>query len=166
MKVFLFLIIVIFGARVAKAQNGWIDYRIDNKLSVKLPKEPTPIKESSVYVRDKDTTAYIISTFDCLKTADLDSVQLASSAPTVSFAENFKNGIVGKMPGTTLGQVNIGKWNGYTSYRIEGGNTSKKLKLYIFTVIIGTNLYSLMVISHDNYNPIVKDSFFASLVLN
>lgn len=166
MKLLILFIAIIGGISAANAQTTWINYKIDNKLSIELPKEPIPIKETSVYVRDKDTTFYIISVFDMLKTAGLDSAQIASSAPTVSFAESFKNGIVDKMPGSALRPVDIGKWNGYTCYHIDGGNALKKQKIYIFTVIIGTNLYDLMVISHDNLNPVGKDHFFSSLVLN
>jgi len=166
MKLFLFLIAVIWGTSVAKAQSGWIDYRIDNRLSVKLPKQPITLNEHSVYVKDQDTTIYVITTVDMLKTDGLDSSKLALVAPTTQFANQIKNSLQNEMKGSTLSDVTLDKWNGYTSYNIDGNNSSKKTKFYSLTVVIGTNLYGLMIIQHENHNNVNKDDFFGSLKLN
>ncbi|MDP9046861.1 MAG: hypothetical protein M3N14_01910, partial [Bacteroidota bacterium] len=62
MRLLLFSIVVILGINVAKAQNGWIVYKIDNKLSVKLPRKPMQSNEHSFYVKDaavNDTATYV-----------------------------------------------------------------------------------------------------------
>ena len=166
MKSFLFLIAVILGTSVVNAQSNWIDYKIDNKLSVKLPKQPVTLNEHSVYVKDQDTTIYVITKVDMLKTDGLDSSKLASVALTTRFANQIKNSLQNEMKGSTLSDINLGKWNGYTSYNIDGNNSSKKTKFYSLTVVIGTNLYGLMIIQHDSHNNINKDGFFTSLKLN
>jgi hypothetical protein len=101
-----------------------------------------------------------------LKTDGLDSSKLASIAPTIQFANQIKNGLQNQMKGSILGDINISKWNGYTSYIIDGNNSSKKTKSYTLTVVIGTNLYGLMIIIHENHHNVNKDDFFSSLRLN
>jgi hypothetical protein len=166
MKLFIFLIAIIFGTGMAKAQVGWIDYKIDSKLSVKLPKQPIKLNEHSVYVKDQDSTIYVISSVDMLKTDGLDSLKVQSLAPTAEFANQIRNSLQKQMKASALSSVNINKWNGYTSYSIDGYNPTKETRLYSLTVIIGTNLYGLMIILHSNQNNINKENFFSSLKLN
>ena len=165
-KALLFLITSLLAAQVASAQTGWIDYKIGDKLSVKLPEQPTRLNENGVYVRGSDSTVYIVATVDFFKAEGLDSAKIAAQAPTAEFANTLKTGMLGQMQGTTLGDVKIGKWKGYTSYTIEGGNATNQLKFYTFMVFIGTNVYSLMAWVPENHDNKEKDDYFNSLVLN
>lgn len=167
-KITLFLAAMIFIAGFARAQTAnWVNYKIDEKLSCKLPQQPTSLEEHSVYIKDKDTTVYVVAIVDFAKIAPtLDSAQLATMAPTPEFANQFKTGMLGQMPGSTLSDVAIGKWKGYTSYSMDGGNTTNKQRLYAFMVLIGTKMYSLMVITPDTHNADAKNNFFASLTTN
>lgn len=165
-KTLLFLIATIFILNIAQAQTEWINYKIDNKLSIKVPAEPTKLDENSVYVRTKDSSVYVIAVVDIFKLAGLDSATIASQSPTAEFANSFKNGMLGKMPGSTLGDVKIGKWKGYTCYNMDGGNASTKLKIYTFMVFIGTKVYSVMTILPENNSTKEKDDYFNSLALN
>ncbi|MDB4902873.1 MAG: hypothetical protein JWQ63_2154 [Mucilaginibacter sp.] len=165
-KTFFFLVATILFLNIAQAQTGWINYKIDNKLSIKVPAEPTKLDENSVFVKTKDSSVYVIAVVDIFKLAGLDSATIASQSPTVEFANSFKNGMLGKMPGSTLGDVTIGKWKGYTCYNMDGGNASSKLKIYTFMLFIGTKVYSVMTILPENKNTKEKDAYFNSLVLN
>ncbi len=168
MRLLLFSIAVILGSSVAKAQNGWIIYKIDNKLSVKLPKQPTQSNEHSFYVKDasaKDTATYVITDVDFLRTDGMDSTQLATVAPTYGFANNLRNRLQEQTKRFTLGPVMVNKWNNYICYYMVGISSSKKTMLYAFSVIIGTKLYGLIKISHENFD-MKNDYFFSSLALN
>ena len=166
MKLFFLLIAIVLETSIAKAQNNWIEYKIDDKLSVKLPKQPAVLNEHSVYVKDQDTTIYIISKVDMFKTDGLDSSRLASLAPTRRFADQIKNSLQRQMNGSLLGEMNIGKWNNFTCYNVEGDDSSKKIRFYTLTVVVGTNLYGLMIVQRENHNNAKRDDFFASLKLN
>jgi len=166
-KITTLLTLVILSAGVARAQSNWVNYKIDDKLSVKFPHQPAVLEEHSVYAKDGDSTLYMVASIDFAKIPQkLDSAQLAAVAPTMEFANEFKGGMLSQMPGSTLGDVTIGKWNGYTSYTMDGGNAANKQKLYTFMVLIGTKIYSLMAIMPENYSTSGKSSFFGSLTLN
>jgi len=150
----------------SKAQTEWVSYKIDDKLSCRVPAQPTKLDANSVYVKSQDSSVYVIAMIDMLKLANLDSATVASQSPTTEFANNFKTGMLGQMPGSTLGDVVIGKWKGYTCYNINGGNTTSKLKIYTFMVFIGVKVYSLMSILPEGRNAKLKDDYFNSLVLN
>ncbi|MFB9842267.1 hypothetical protein [Mucilaginibacter ginsenosidivorans] len=158
---------LLFIACIATAQSQWVSYKIDDKLSANLPVQPTRADEHSVFVKGGDSIIYVVATVDFSKLeGHLDSAQLAEMAPTPEFTDELKAGMLSEMPGSTLGDVTPGKWNGYNTFSMEGGNAASKLKLYVYMVIIGTNMYSLMAIVPEGHETKGKDVFFASLALN
>ncbi|HEY4323279.1 MAG TPA: hypothetical protein VGN20_04815 [Mucilaginibacter sp.] len=165
-KLFLLIVLSILLFNVSKAQTAWINYKIDNKLSIKVPSEPAKTDEYSVTAQGTDTLVCVISIIDLKKIAGIDSATLATMAPTNEFTSSIKTGMLGKMEGYTLGDFKTSKWNGYYCYNVEGGNATTKVKLYTFMVIIGTNIYSLSAVMPDHRSTKDKDDFFASLALN
>ncbi len=166
MKILLSFLATILIINTCYSQSELVDYKIDNKVSVKLSMQPSKNDENSVYVKNKDSSVFIVAKFDLYKMAGIDSAQIAAQAPTKEFADSFKNGMLGKMPGTTMGEVAIGKWKGYISYNMDGGNISKKLKVYAFVFFVGANMYSLLAILPADRSTAGKDNFFGSLVLS
>jgi len=148
------------------AQNGWVDYKFDNKLSVKLPAQPQKYGQNSQRASTKDSTVCIVTLVDLKAATQLDSAAMVALLPTADFAAGLKSSMLGQMAGFTLGDVKIGKWNGNYSYTIEGGNASRKLKTYTFMVVIGNNLYALNCLVPDGNNIKDKDNFFASFKFN
>jgi hypothetical protein len=165
-KTFLLFVAAVLIINLARAQNDWINYKIDNKLSVKVPSQPIKVDDNNFVVKSKDSVAYIIAVLDLQKTEGVDAASLAGLAPTVDFANNIKSGMAGKMQGYTLSDIKTDKWNGYYCYSINGSNPVKKLKAYTFMVLIGATVYTLTAILPDYKSPKVKDAFFASLSLN
>jgi hypothetical protein len=165
-KTFLALLIVVLTATFAHAQSDWINYKIDSKLSVKLPSQPTNIDQYSINARTKDSVICIISIINLQKVANIDSATLAGMATQADFTSSIRTGMLGKMAGFTLGDFTTGKWHGYYCYNVEGANTASKLKTYTFMVIIGVTLYSLTAILPDDKDTKPRDDFFASLTLN
>ncbi|HTI59740.1 hypothetical protein [Mucilaginibacter sp.] len=166
-KTFLLITALLLTACLANAQSQWINYKIDDKVSANLPVQPTRADEHSVFAKGSDSVIYVVATVDFSKLeGHLDSAQLAEMAPTTEFTDELKAGMLSEMPGSTLGDVTAGKWHGYNTFTMEGGNAAGKLKLYVYMVIIGTNMYSLMVVSPEGRDTKGKDVFFASLALN
>jgi len=168
MKKFLLLLLItsLSVTTVTKAQNAWINYKIDNRLSAKLPVEPKKVDENSVMASDNDGATYVITIADFEKLAGLDSAKIAPMATTAEFAGSLKTGMLSKMPGYTLGDVKVGKWKGYTCYNVEGGNGELKVKTYTFMVIVGSKLYALSAVLPASLTFSGKDDFFASVALN
>jgi|GEM_PF-440191 len=165
-KIFLSLCFLLILQSFAKAQTSWLDYKIDSKLSVKVPSTPTATDEYSVIARGDDSFVCVITKIDMQKVAGLDSAALAGLAPSSDFAGSLKVGMQQKMDGFTLGDVKTGKWNNYYSYEIEGANATSKVKSFTFMIIIGSYLYSISAVMPDGQNTQPKDDFFASLKLN
>jgi len=165
-KLCLLLLTAIINITVASAQTGWVSYKFDNKLSVKLPAQPQKYGQNSQKASTKDSTQCIVTLIDLKASAQLDSAALIPLLPTAEFASALKGSLLGQKEGFTLGEVTIGKWNGHYSYAFEGTNAAKKLKTYTFMVVIGNNLYALNCFIPDGNNIKDKDDFFASLKLN
>jgi hypothetical protein len=165
-KIFLSLCFLVIIVCAARAQSDWISYKIDNKLSVKVPSTPTPADEYSVIATGKDSLVCVITKIDMQRVAGLDSAALAGLAPTDDFVSGVKTGMQEKMQGFTLGDVKPGKWNNYYCYNVDGVNAATKVKSFTFMIIISNYLYSISVVLPDNKNTQPKDDFFASLKLN
>jgi hypothetical protein len=165
-KIYLLLTITIIAINIAHAQNEWVSYKIDNKLSVKVPSEPMITDEYSVMAQSKDSLFCVISVIDLKKIAGIDSAALASLATTSSFSNHIKTGMLGKMQGFTLGDFKISKWKGYYCYNVDGSNAAKKQKINTFMVIVGTNIYSLSAMMYEGKSTKGKEDFFNSLALN
>jgi hypothetical protein len=164
-KILLLLFTTILAVNLVHAQSDWINYKIDNKLSVKVPVQPNDMQGSQI-ATDKDNLVYVITVVDFVKVAGIDSATLAPMAPTQEFANSIKTGMLGQMPGFTLGDITIGKWHGLNCYHVEGENVERKVKTYSFMVIVGSQFYSLStIVPYDKSNK-PKDDFFDSLVLN
>src|SRR5260221_6343614 len=113
MKKIFFFLIALTAINTVHAQSEWVSYKIDNKLSVKVPSQPMITDDYSVMAQSKDSLFCIISVIDLKKIAGIDSAALASLAPTSSFSTHIKTGMLGKMQGFTLGDFKISKWKGY-----------------------------------------------------
>jgi len=165
-KIFLLVTVTVFSITLACAQVTWVNYKIDNRISVKLPAQPQDVGNSTTLVKDKDSIIYLTILIDFQKVAQADSATLAPYLPTQDFANGLKTGMLSKMPGSTLGEVKIDKWKGYYAYHVDGENAEKKLKLYTYMVVMGSKMYGLMVIAGSDKSTKGKDDFFDSLALN
>ena len=150
----------------ALAQSDWISYKIDDKLSVKVPSPPTEADEYSVIATGEDSLVCVITKIDMQKVSGLDSAALAGIAPTDDFLNIIKTGMQEKMQGYRMGDVKIGKWNNYYCYHIDGSNATTKVKSFTFMIIIGNYLYSISAVIPEDKSTQPRDDFFSSLKLN
>ena len=164
-KIFILPCLLFFLFNFARAQSDWTNYKIDSKLSVKVPAVPEKSDEYSVITTGDDSLVYVITKIDMKKIAGLDSAALAGIAPTDAFVASIKTGMEAKMPGFILSDARTNKWNNYYCYYIDGSNATTKLKAFTFLLIISDHLYSLSVVMPSNKDTKPKDYFFASLKL-
>lgn len=165
-NVFVCFCFVFFIATTVAAQSDWIDYKIDNKLTIKVPSQPTTADDYSVVATGKDSLVCVITKIDMQQVSGLDSAALADLAPTTDFISSIKSGMGEKMKGYTLGNVRTSKWNGHFAYYVDGTNDAEKVKSFSFLLIIGDNLYSFSAVMPDDQSTQPKDDFFSSLKLN
>jgi len=164
----LILAFLLFFVTVSQAQTGagWVDYKMDNRISVKVPVQPKTINEVTQFAQGKDSAVYVLTLVDMKASAGLDSAQLSTMGSQQEFADGLKNGMSGSMPGYTLGDFKIGKWKNFTSYSMEGENSSQKIKLQSFMVLVGSKLYGISLMLHNGKTTPDKDFFFQSLTLH
>lgn len=162
----LLVIAAIALLNIAHAQTVWVDYKIDSKLSIKLPVAPVIGPDGSAISKTVDTAVYIITKVDFQKAAGIDSATLASLLPQQEFADGIKTGMLDKLPGFTMGNVKIGKWKNYYSYSMDGGNEARKLKIYNCMIIIGDEAYSITAVLPERLGAKQKDDVFASIRTN
>jgi len=165
-KTFLWLILIVLSIKVAHAQTGWINYKLDNKLSVKFPVTPRYINKNTLFAMATDSSAYIVTIVDLKESDGLDSAGLVSQAGTQMFADSLRSSMLSSMAGYILSEITVGKWKSFISYNLNGGNISQEITLETFMVLLGTKLYGLSTILRTGKPNNFKNYYFSSLTLN
>ena len=160
MKKALFTFItIILTLNLAHAQAGWVSYKVDDKLSVKLPAEPTDINGGLVAHTPDSLICYI-------SIIEADSAALAKMILAPDFSNGLKNAMIGTQQGLTLGDMKAGKWNGYNCYNVDGANAPNRLKVSFYFIIIGGKIYAFGAMMPENHDINEKNIYFSTLKLN
>ncbi len=158
-----FAISSVFANRLM-AQAGWFKQKIDETLSIKFPKEP--VKAGTMFtVQGSDSIGYVANVID-LAAMGMDAEGLAKMAPTEEFAEQFKTGLVSQSPGLELTKMEIGKWNNFVAYDIEGEQKDKGIKMYFKCIFISTKIYVLLAALPGKADVKNKDIYLSSIEAN
>jgi hypothetical protein len=159
-KILVTLITIIATLNLVHAQADWINYKIDDKLSVKLPTYPKSIG-SGVTAHSKDSLICYVSIV-----GEMDSTALAKLVLTQDFPNGLKAAMAGTQQGLTLGDMKVDKWNGYSCYNVDGSNPQNKLKVSFYLLVIGGRIYALGAMMPENHDINEKNVFFNTLRLN
>ncbi|MES2109611.1 MAG: hypothetical protein V4577_12715 [Bacteroidota bacterium] len=162
-KIYLFLAAIILTINISFAQAGWVDYKVDTRVSAKLPTAPQTLMEGTVMSLTPDSTVCIITKVDFKASANLDSAALAPLLGTEEFATGLRTGMLQQMAGFTLSETKTGKLHGQYSYSLDGVNEGQKLKSYTLMVVIGQYLYSFTALVKDGRDTKHRDELFASI---
>src|ERR1700721_2972015 len=98
-KNFLALIVIILMFNLVHAQTDWINYKIDNKLSIKLPTQPENI-DRGVMAHTKDSLIFF-----AYKVVEVDSATLAKAISSPGFLDGLKAAMAASQPGLSLGEM-------------------------------------------------------------
>jgi hypothetical protein len=162
-RIYLFLAAIILTINISLAQTGWVDYKIDNRVSAKLPTAPQTLVEGSVMSLTPDSTVCIVTKVDFKASANLDSATLAPLLGTEEFAAGLRTGMLQQMNGFTLSEAKTGKLHGQYTYSLDGVSESQKLKSYTLMVVMGQYLYSFTALVKDGRDTTHRDEFFSSI---
>lgn len=165
-KTYLFFAAIILTINISFAQTGWVDYKIDNRVSAKLPTTPQALMEGTVMSLTPDSTICVVTKVDFKATANLDSATLAPMLGLEEFSSGLRTGMLGQMKGFALSEVKTGMLQGKYTYSLNGVNESQKVKSYTFMVVIGQYLYSFTAMVKDGRDTKHKDELFASIKVN
>jgi hypothetical protein len=164
-KIYFIVITMLITAAIAKAQDGWVTHKGDERISVKFPSEPKELTPGSFIAVDKDSIAYIFTIVDFVKVANIDSVALAPMKNTPEFAAQIKTGMKQSLPDVEFPDFVIGSWKGFTSY-VSSGLDSKNKKYDMFMFIIGNKLYSVSTVTAPGASTKGRDNFLGSIMLS
>jgi hypothetical protein len=165
-KILVFAAILLLTSAIVNAQQPWVTHKVDNKVSIQFPTTPKEfIPGSFMSVEPDSSVAYVFTLVDFAKVANLDSAALAPVKATPEFAAQLKTGMIQSLPDVNLSDFVIGDFKGYTSYSTSGFD-SKKKRYDMFMFIIGTNFYSLSIVTAYGASLENRDKFFASIQLN
>lgn len=169
-KIISFFLVAVFAmaAQKVNAQSGWVKQNLDSKIAVKFPSKPE-LQENGpakVYrlLTEPDSTAFTANVTD-FESLGLDSATLSSLSGTEEFADQFKGGFAGQLPGLKISKLDIIKWKDFTAYDIEGAVEEKKLKIFVKCVFIGSRMYTLFCATSPKSDMKNKDTFIDSIEL-
>jgi len=162
-KIYLFLAAIILTINFSFAQTGWVDYKIDNRVTAKLPTAPQALMEGTVMALTPDSTVCVVTKVDFEAVAKLDSAAIAPMLDSATFRDGLRNGMQQQMQGFTLGEVKTGKLHGQHTYSIDGVNEGQKIKSYTFMIVIGKYMYSFTAIIKNGRDTKYRDELFASV---
>jgi hypothetical protein len=150
---------------ITKAQSSWVDYKVDNHVSVKFPSKPAEIQPGTVGVVTADSVACRITLIDVQKVANLDSAKLASMKENPVFIDQLRAGMQRTAKGAELQPFKLGTWKGLTSYTSSGTGTANT-QYKLFMVVYGTTIYSLSAKTPAKVDSKTADSFFDSMTFS
>lgn len=140
-KICLVLVIALVSVMSVKAQTNWINRKIDEKISVKFPSEPTEAGPGSLMAINTSKSLLCIVTVVDFKTLGLDERTLDSLKNTPEFTEQVIEGLRNSMSNVKLADLTVGKWNGFTSYTTNGTDATGKVYNMLMIIIAG-KMYS------------------------
>lgn len=164
-NIYLLLTAIILAINCSFAQTGWVDYKIDNRVSAKLPTAPKDLLPGTVMSLTADSTVCVVTKVDFKAAAGLDSAALAPMLDQKEFSDGLRNGMGGQMKGFTLSDVKTGTSHGWHTFSLDGVNESQKLKSYTYMVVIGQYMYSFTAVVKDGRDTKHRDELFASIQL-
>jgi len=168
MKKITTLLIAVFFTALSFAQDAWKTVQVMDKVTVQMPQ--TPLKENRAgqnmqVCKSADSSVLMVMSID-FTPFGLDENMLSSMVPTQEFKDQFKGGMVGKMPNSTILDESFSmlqdKYHVY-NYTIEMSKDAKKIKMYLMTVFYKSYSVAFYYTEGEKANKAEKDKFFSSV---
>lgn len=127
----------------------WINISLDQRASIDFPTKPTQNEMSGnpTWIADVSSDARCMAMTLDFKNFGLDSAQLAAEMADSKFYEDFKGGVLGQLPGSTLISEKKNIIQGYKTaeYIIDMGkkDSSSLNIMYNKNIFVGSKMYTL-----------------------
>lgn len=127
----------------------WITVSLDQRASIDFPIAPTEKEMSGnpTWIADVSNDARCMAMTLDFKNFGLDSAQLAAEMASPKFYDDFKGGVLGQMPGSTLISEKKGTIQGYKTaeYVINMGKTDTNSLnvMHNKNIFVGSRMYTL-----------------------
>lgn len=153
---------LIITTTFAKAQDGWVNHKVDAHIAAKFPMEPKEMIPGTIMAMGKDSIGCLLTVIDLAKLGAIDSATLAGVKEDPQFTSQLKTGIEGGLKGGKLADLTVGKWQGLTTYSSTGTDPAKSLNYIIYMIVYSTTIYSFSTVGHGDTKA-KADVFFHSI---
>ena len=167
------LFALIFLPLMAFAPFDWLTMSLDDKVSVDFPSKPkeTEMSGNPVMIADVDKDSRCMSMVMDFKSLGMDSTQLAEEMKKPESLGQFKEGILGQIPGSSLISEKRTTTMGYTSFEFVidmGRNDTSVLNImHNRNIFVGSKMYSLSFYEKTGKpQETNRKRFFNSLKIN
>ena len=148
----------------------WVTFSIDERVSIDFPMKPKQSESSGnpVWIADANSDSRCMAMVIDFKNFGMDSAQVASEMSKPEAYEDFKNGVLGQIEGSSIVSEKITTFLGYKTfeYIINMGkkDTSSLNIMYNKNIFVGAKLYA-MNFFEKNGKPQDqhRDQFFRSI---
>jgi hypothetical protein len=166
-------LLLLFVPLLAFATIDWVIVKLDSRVSVSFPIKPEEkdMSGNPVWVADANKDSRCMVMVIDFQKFGMDSVALAAEMEKEEAFDQFKDGILGQIEGSSLISEKKTTVAGKTSfeYIIDMGkkDTAALNKMYNKNVFIGNKMYSLSFYEKEGKpQDALRDKFFASFKLN
>ena len=145
-KQFLFWLIL---PLMAFTSLEWVTFSLDERASVDFPVKPekSEVSGNVTWVADPNSNSRCLAMVLDFKNYGMDSAQLATELNGTKFAEDFKGGILGQLPGASTVSEKVTSTLGYKTleYVIDMGkkDTSSLNMMYNRNIFVGAKMYTM-----------------------
>lgn len=148
------LLLLPFFAFIA---SDWITVRLDERVTVSFPAKPEEkdMQGNAVWVQDVDQGARCMAMIVDFSKFGMDSAGLAAEMDKPESFDNFRQGVLGQIAGSTLISEKKGTVNGkiYFEYVIDMGKRDQPDALNIMysrNIFAGSKMYTLSFFEKTN----------------
>ena len=166
-KQFLFWLIL---PLMAFASIDWVTVSIDKRVSVDFPVKPKQSESSGnpMWMADANSDSRCMAMIIDFKNFGMDSAQVAAEMSKPESYEDFKNGVLGQIEGSSIVSEKITTFLGYRTfeYIINMGkkDTSSLNIMYNKNIFVGAKLYAINFFEkNDRPQEQTRDQFFRSI---
>ena len=164
-----FLILLLLPL-MAFTVTDWFTVKLDERVSINFPAEPET-KEmggNPVWIREIDSNSRCMAMTLDFEKLGMDSAMVAVEMQKPATFEQFKNGVLGQMPGSSVisGKQSVTDGHNTFEYVIDMGKKSPKEfnVMYNRNVFIGSKMYSLSFFEKPGQpREEMRNKFFSSM---
>ena len=166
-KQFLFWLIL---PLMAFAGIDWVTVSIDKRVSVDFPVKPTQSESSGnpMWTADANSNSRCMAMIIDFKNFGMDSAQVAAEMSKPEAYEDFKNGVLGQIEGSSIVSEKITTTSGYKTfeYVINMGkkDTSSLNIMHNKNIFVGAKLYTMNFLEKNGKpQEQIRNQYFRSI---
>ncbi|RZL50275.1 MAG: hypothetical protein EOP00_05160 [Pedobacter sp.] len=159
---FFFLVTVMY----ANAQNGWVQQKFGEQLTIGFPTEAKKVSETTYIAKDSTGTVYGVVIMEIDQSAYKTTLSSDTLLTRLKFIDEVVASIKTKMSKYAIGNVRVGETNKIKTYALEGINSENQSSVYLNIFLVGDVSYSLTCFVPAGSDTKNKDIFLKNFTVS